>query len=117
MLSRSYLAFSVLFSRLGSPRHWQGSRGFSVVVVVVVVLVVVGAGVGAAPVSVALLPTWIIRTLQKPKDYTNLLKLTSVWLVAAAAPEEKQNLIIVLFPTLYVHLPQEFPLRSQVLLL
>ena len=55
--SRSYLAFSVLFSRLGSPRHWQGSRGFSVVVVVVVVLVVVGAGVGAAPVSVALLPT------------------------------------------------------------
>ena len=57
MQSRSYLAFSVLFSRLGSPRHWQGSRGFSVVVVVVVVLVVVGAGVGAAPVSVALLPT------------------------------------------------------------
>ena len=55
--SRSYFAFSVLFSRLGSPRHWQGSRGFSVVVVVVVVLVVVGAGVGAAPVSVALLPT------------------------------------------------------------
>lgn len=63
----TFLAFSVLFSRLGSPRHWQGSRGFSVVVVVVVVLVVVGAGVGAAPVSVALLPT-------------------SVWLVAAAAP-------------------------------
>ena len=71
--SRSYLAFSVLFSRLGSPRHWQGSRGFSVVVVVVVVLVVVGAGVGAAPVSVALLPTWIIGILQKPKDYTNLI--------------------------------------------
>ena len=69
MLSRSYLAFSVLFSRLGSPRHWQGSRGFSVVVVVVVVLVVVGAGVGAAPVSVALLPTWIIRSLQNQRLY------------------------------------------------
>ena len=111
------MAFSVLFSRLGSPRHWQGSRGFSVVVVVVVVLVVVGAGVGAAPVSVALLPTWIIRTLQKPKviQILLLLKLTSVWLVAAAAPEEKQSLRIVKFPTLYVHLPQEFPLRSQVL--
>ena len=49
------MAFSVLFNRLGSPRHWQGSKGFSVVVVVVVV-VVVGAGAGAASDSVALLP-------------------------------------------------------------
>ena len=51
------MAFSVLFNRLGSPRHWHGSKGFSVVVVVVVVVaVVVGAAAGAASDSVALLP-------------------------------------------------------------
>ena len=89
-----HLALSVLFNRLGSPRHWHGSRGFSVVVVVVVV-VVVGAGGAAVPAgSVSLLATlkWV-QLYRKLHMYRSFIFIsdtqhTFVSFEAAVSPEK-----------------------------